>query len=440
MNLSALQWHNLLNGPENREAVLRRLLSVVPTDGTTDGSWTSPSTEAASDPTRGGQMVIKGQYGSTGGTLRLVDARLDEHPACGPASRVIETLDRMEPVHKGPLFVMAEGLAYHVNNLLMGIAGHAALLRLKCPHLPHLAKGLDAVETGIANGALLVRILVDVFHRPKDHKGTAYPIDLSNDEIGRCIIPSDLLRLSALPYAGAPDTQAVLRLVSAGMALRLGETLNAMRQHLRAIDSITRQAGRGQHNASQALVGVERGRRILRRLQEYAGMRRMRREECRLDVLVQETVQAFSGCFSGLRFTLAAPEFPATIQGDAKMLRRLLLELFMNAAEACEDGGQVEVRLEKMAAQPGGSASPQSSLALIVKDNGPGLPPGVAAGAVFTPFFTTRSPSRNLGLGLSTAWGIVRQHGGRIEIRSQIGIGAKVCVALPLLASGMSSR
>jgi signal transduction histidine kinase len=430
MNLSAQQWHNILNGRENREVVLQRLLSVAPADG----ACLLPAAESAGEPSRAGQLVAAGNRGPANGALRLVDAGPSPQPACGPASRIIETLDRMEPAHKGPLFVMAEGLAYHFNNLFMGIAGHIALLRLKCAHLTQLSEGFEAVENGIANGALLLRILVDVFHRPTHRKGTAYPIDLSNDEIGRCIIPNDMLRVSVLPYAGVPDTQAILRLVSAGMALRLGETLDAMRPHLRATETASRPTGRGGNHADQALAGVERGRRILRRMLEYAGMRRMHRETCRLDVLVRETAQAFSGCFSGLRFTLETPDFPATVHGDARMLRRLLLELFMNAAEACEDGGQVEVRLEKMAAQPGGSVSPPPSLTLIVKDNGPGLPPGVAAGAVFTPFFTSRNPRRNLGLGLSTALGIVRQHGGKIEINSQIGMGVKVKAEFPIEA------
>jgi signal transduction histidine kinase len=424
MNLSTQQWHDLLNGPDSREAVMRQLLSVAPAP--------DPAGVPCAGPTPpGGQLRLKPGQGRPGAALRLIDVSPNQESILGTASRVIATLDRMAPDRKGPLFIMAEGLAYHFNNLLMGIAGHTALLRLKGQGRPGLAQNLDAVETAIQNGALLVRILVDVFHRPRHHQGTAYPIDLSDDEIGRRIMHTDLLRASALPYHGDPDTQAVLRLVSAGMALRLGELLEVIRQALRAAERLVDPTGRGPRHAGQALLSVERGRRIVRRLSEYAGLRRMHRSACDLHHLVQETVEAFSGCFSGLRFTLTPADGPAVVHGDEKMLRRLLLELFMNASEACENGGQVQVRLER---RPGGGPAPQGSagmLVLTVEDNGGGLPPGASPAAVFTPFFTTRSRQRNLGLGLATALGIVRQHGGRITLGSHLGSGSQVQVCFP---------
>jgi two-component system NtrC family sensor kinase len=73
-----------------------------------------------------------------------------------------------------------------------------------------------------------------------------------------------------------------------------------------------------------------------------------------------------------------------------------------------------------------------------VEDQGSGMPADVLDRA-FEPFFTTRPPGDGLGLGLTIAYGVVRQHGGRIQIRSEVGHGTCVDIALPLRAASDAS-
>jgi signal transduction histidine kinase len=78
------------------------------------------------------------------------------------------------------------------------------------------------------------------------------------------------------------------------------------------------------------------------------------------------------------------------------------------------------------------SAESSAGTALIrVEDRGAGIS-AEALDRVFEPFFTTRAPGDGLGLGLTIAYGVVRQHGGRIQIRSEVGQGTCVDIALPL--------
>ena len=78
------------------------------------------------------------------------------------------------------------------------------------------------------------------------------------------------------------------------------------------------------------------------------------------------------------------------------------------------------------------SAQSSAGTALIrIEDHGTGMAAEVLD-RVFEPFFTTRPPGEGLGLGLTIAYGVVRQHGGRIQIRSEVGQGTCVDIALPL--------
>jgi len=98
-------------------------------------------------------------------------------------------------------------------------------------------------------------------------------------------------------------------------------------------------------------------------------------------------------------------------------------------------GGRITIRTGSMAfaegqARPAPDLAPGAYVFLEVADTGVGMGPDVLA-HVFEPFFTTKATGRGRGLGLSIAYGIVRDYGGRISIRSKEGEGATVRVVLP---------
>jgi two-component system, NtrC family, sensor kinase len=104
-------------------------------------------------------------------------------------------------------------------------------------------------------------------------------------------------------------------------------------------------------------------------------------------------------------------------------INQVVLNLVVNAIDACADGGTVTVR----------TAAGAGGVAIHVIDDGHGIDPAVRD-RVFDPFFTTKPPGQGtgLGLGLSISHGIVQDHGGRIEVDSAPGRGAHFTVHLPL--------
>lgn len=111
-----------------------------------------------------------------------------------------------------------------------------------------------------------------------------------------------------------------------------------------------------------------------------------------------------------------------TIAGVADQLKQVLLNLLNNAADACEGGGTITVVTERI---------DRGRVAVRVKDTGVGIAPENIR-HIFQPFFTTKSAKKGTGLGLPVSYGIVKKHGGDIEVRSERGKGSTFSVFFPI--------
>jgi signal transduction histidine kinase len=107
------------------------------------------------------------------------------------------------------------------------------------------------------------------------------------------------------------------------------------------------------------------------------------------------------------------------ISGDEEQLRSVTTNLFLNAGEAIGDGGQVRVETKQ--------EGPWAILSIL--DNGCGMSPAFMKDSLFRPFRTTKK--KGLGIGMFQAKIIIEAHGGKIEIKSDVGIGTTVRLMLP---------
>ena len=120
------------------------------------------------------------------------------------------------------------------------------------------------------------------------------------------------------------------------------------------------------------------------------------------------------------------------IVGDFTQIYQMLLNLCVNARDAMPDSGRLDVQAENAmidenAARKHGQVVPGPYVALSVQDTGAGISPD-AMERIFDPFFTTKEISEGTGLGLSTALGIVKSHGGFIAVDSAVGKGTRLTV------------
>jgi len=129
------------------------------------------------------------------------------------------------------------------------------------------------------------------------------------------------------------------------------------------------------------------------------------------------------------------PEPPA----DAEQIQQVLVNLLVNAIHASQGPGKIAITIGVREARPpadvtpigwGDKAEPPYAV-LSVRDWGAGIAPEILP-RVFEPFFTTKQVGEGTGLGLSVAYGIVREHGGWIDVESELGKGSCFSVYLPM--------
>mgnify|MGYP000987437196 CR=1 FL=1 len=171
---------------------------------------------------------------------------------------------------------------------------------------------------------------------------------------------------------------------------------------------------------------AERAARIARQLLTFARKRHTTRLMVPINEVVAETVRLREADLQreGIRVsTFLSPDLPEVF-ADPHQLQQVVLNLLINAEHALVaggDGGHVRLRT---------SADGPDTVCIEVSDDGPGMSAEVL-GRIFDPFFTTKDVGEGTGLGLAVAQAIVAEHGGRIDVDSTPGAGARFAIVLP---------
>lgn len=123
-----------------------------------------------------------------------------------------------------------------------------------------------------------------------------------------------------------------------------------------------------------------------------------------------------------------------TIYGDSNQIEQVVMNLILNAADVMPDGGTITLSasledLQKRVVHVSPLLTPGKYVNLKISDTGKGIPDEIK-GRIFEPFFTTKG-NKGTGLGLAIVYGIVKEHGGVINVESQLGMGTTFEIYLP---------
>lgn len=183
---------------------------------------------------------------------------------------------------------------------------------------------------------------------------------------------------------------------------------------------------------------VERGSQLVKQVLSFARGAEGERLPIHPKHVLREVAGILKETFPksiNVKYSVTEP-VPAVL-GNATQLHQVLMNLCVNARDAMPEGGELEiklegVRLDRHDRQHSPDAKPGQYVLISVQDTGTGIPPKIID-KIFDPFFTTKEPGKGTGLGLSTSLGIVRSHGGFINVYSEPGSGTVFNVYLPAL-------
>jgi len=159
--------------------------------------------------------------------------------------------------------------------------------------------------------------------------------------------------------------------------------------------------------------------------------------------LIKEMSRLAQETFSrSIKIQTRVPQHLHTITGNSTQLHQVLLNLCVNARDAMPQGGSLTIEAENVFLNPedlpaGAGLNPGPYVVFKVSDTGHGIAPELLE-KIFEPFFTTKDLTHGTGLGLSTVLGIVKTHGGFVNVASEIGRGTTFKVFLPVNVSAES--
>jgi two-component system NtrC family sensor kinase len=172
---------------------------------------------------------------------------------------------------------------------------------------------------------------------------------------------------------------------------------------------------------------LQRSTRLIRNLMDFAKQTPLEFQEVNLNSVIEKSLDliAHSAKTQHIEVTKELDSSLPPLMGDSHQLHQVFTNLILNAVQVMSEGGKLTLRT---------SVTKNNEIKAEVTDTGCGIPPE-NMGKLFTPFFTTKSEVKGVGLGLAVSYGIIKNHKGRIEVDSEVDKGTTFTVYLPLKTS-----
>jgi two-component system cell cycle sensor histidine kinase/response regulator CckA len=192
----------------------------------------------------------------------------------------------------------------------------------------------------------------------------------------------------------------------------------------------------GQRLLAMLQMSAERGAGLVKQVLSFARGVEGERITLQPRHLIKEIVKILKDTLpKSIEVEFEATEDLSVVAGDATQLHQVLMNFFVNARDAMPAGGKLTIKAENVFiddnyARMNLESKPGPFVLITIADSGVGISPHVI-NRIFEPFFTTKEHGKGTGLGLSTALGIVKGHGGFINVYSEPGRGTQFKIYLP---------
>jgi PAS domain S-box-containing protein len=335
----------------------------------------------------------------------------------------------VESMNVGVLAVDFEGAVESWNTQLEGLIG--------VPREEAVGRQLEDVlpadlmaEITARSGDERVASLYKFHMRSRDGRNLMVNVSIaplvgkSGDRIGRLILFDDVtqrMRLEEQVFQNEKLTS--LGLLAAGVAHEVNTPLAVISNYIQILAKQL-PSGDPRHQLIEKVVKQTfRASEIVNNLLNFSRTGASEFTEVNLNAVVEEVLTLVAHPFRTAQVQVTRnlqQELPSVL-GSPNKLQQVFLNLFLNARDAMPSGGNVEIR----------TAAHNGSVEVEIIDTGSGIP-RENLHRIFDPFFTTKSSGRGTGLGLSVSYGIVKEHAGKVDVRSTPGKGTSFRLEFPV--------
>jgi two-component system, NtrC family, sensor kinase len=369
------------------------------------------------------------------------NASCHEHPASQAVLGVVDITYSLDEVNRA--------MAAHVVNMIVVSIGFLLLVavtvgwllrRLIYVPLGDLAHGAERIAAGNFDHPIPVRGEDEFGSLAHSTNTMMAALKVSRHELEDWVVKleekvkarTEELRVAEAEVARGEKLAAIGQL-AAGIAHELNNPLTGV---LTFTSLMRQKMPAGSQDAEDLDLVIRETRRcasIIRRLLDFAREKPPQKTEVDLNELAEETVRFVerSAALQQVEIVLGLDREIPRVHADADLLKQVLMNILVNAQQAITGPGRITVRtrlhpVRRLPLQ----AQPQPVVEIAVSDTGCGIARANLQ-RIFDPFYTSKEVGKGTGLGLSVSYGIVKAHGGQIEVESTVGAGSTFHVFLP---------
>jgi PAS domain S-box-containing protein len=333
----------------------------------------------------------------------------------------------VESLNVGVLAVDLEGIVESWNTRmeqLFGVARQDAVGRQLRSLLPEEL----AAEIAARGDA---EQITGIYKQRLHHQGKALTLNVSitplvsksAERIGRLLLFDDVTQRERMEeQMSQTEKLTSLGLLAAGVAHEVNTPLAVISNYIQMLAKQMPEGDPRQSIIEKIVKQTFRASEIVNNLLNFSRTGAGEAVDIDVNRVVEETLSLVSHPLktSQIQVVKHLGETLPAVRGSANKLQQVFLNLFLNARDAMPGGGLLEVR----------TGAHNGSVEIEVVDTGAGIP-REHIHRIFDPFFTTKASGRGTGLGLSVSYGIIKEHSGKIDVRSTPGKGTSFHVEFP---------
>ncbi|MGA2937385.1 MAG: ATP-binding protein [Syntrophobacteraceae bacterium] len=190
------------------------------------------------------------------------------------------------------------------------------------------------------------------------------------------------------------------------------------------------------HNLDQIRTAAEKGARLVSQLLAFGRRQILKARKLDLNRVIEDLLEMLERVIGEHMSLQVISNSCGFVRADPQQIEQVLMNLCVNSRDAMPNGGAIVIETKDLEVGPSGhdqfpGVAPGRFVVISVKDHGCGMDKDTLR-HIFEPFFTTKEVGKGTGLGLSTVYGIVSQHNGYVDVKSEPGRGSEFSILLPM--------